>query len=176
MNPKPPASMQTSPWEDDLTARLAARFGPAIGEFATYLGQSFLICAPDAVFGIIEYLKEQEGFDYLVDLTAVHYPNRERAFDLVYILYSFSRNERVRVKTLIAEGQNPQSVTAVHLTADWLERECYDMFGIRFAGHPDLRRILMPDDWRGYPLRKDYAILNMDNRWVQENLGIESGQ
>jgi NADH-quinone oxidoreductase subunit C len=92
------------------------------------------------------------------------------------VLYSFSRNERIRVKTRIKEGQKPQSVVGVHLTANWLEREVYDMFGIEFQGHPDLRRILMPDEWEGHPLRKDYDILQMDNRWVQENLGIESGQ
>lgn len=176
MSPKPPATMQTQPWQDDLTGRLAERFGSQIAEFSSYQAQNFLVCAPDAALPVIEYLKQAEGFDYLVDLTAVHYPNREQAFDLIYILYSFSRNERLRVKTLIAEGQKPRSVTGIHLTADWLERECFDMFGIVFDGHPNLRRILMPDDWQGHPLRRDYAILNMDNRWVQENLGIESGQ
>ena len=176
MSPKPPATMQTTPWEGDLASRLAERFGPAISDLSTYLGQKFVVASADAVEALIEYLKATEGFDYLVDLTAVHYPNRETPFELVYILYSFSRNERLRVKTLINEGQKPQTLVGVHLTANWLERECYDMFGIEFAGHPDLRRILMPDDWRGFPLRKDYHILNMDNRWVNENLGIESGQ
>lgn len=168
--------MQTAPWQDELAGRLAERFGPAIPEFSTYLGQNFVVVDAGSLPGVVEYLKVGEGFDYLVDLTAVHYPKREAAFDLVYILYSFSRNERLRVKTLINEGQKPQSIVAVHATANWLERECYDMFGVEFAGHPDLRRILMPDDWRGFPLRKDYHILNMDQRWVNENLGIESGQ
>jgi NADH-quinone oxidoreductase subunit C len=168
--------MQATPWEGDLASRLAERFGPAISEFSTYLGQNFVVAGADAVPAVIDYLRTAEGFDYLVDLTAVHYPNRETPFDLVYILYSFPRNERLRVKTLINEGQKPQTIVGVHPTANWLERECYDMFGIEFAGHPDLRRILMPDDWRGFPLRKDYQILNMDNRWVNENLGIESGQ
>jgi NADH-quinone oxidoreductase subunit C len=176
MSPKPPAVMQTVPWQDDLALRLAQRFGPAIPEFSAYVGQNFVVAEAESVPAIVEYLKIAEGFDYLVDLTAVHYPKREKPFDIVYILYSFPRNERVRVKTLINEGQKPQSVVGLHATANWLERECYDMFGIEFAGHPDLRRILMPDDWRGFPLRKDYGILNMDNRWVNENLGIESGQ
>lgn len=176
MSPKPPATMQTTPWQDDLTGRLAERFGAAISEFSTYQGQKFLVCDPDSTVPTIEYLKAEERFDYLVDLTAVDYPKREARFEVVYILYSFSRNERIRVKTLIKEGQKPQTAMGVHLTANWLEREVYDMFGIEFAGHADLRRILMPDDWQGFPLRKDYGILDMDSRWVQENLGIESGQ
>jgi NADH-quinone oxidoreductase subunit C len=168
--------MQTAPWTDDLTGRLAERFGPAITEFSTYLGQNFMVAEAESVPAIIGHLKAAEGFDYLVDVTAVHYPKREQPFDIVYVLYNFSRNERLRVKTLINEGQKPQSVVGIYLTANWLERECYDMFGIEFAGHPDLRRILMPDDWQGFPLRRDYGILNMDNRWVSENLGIGSGQ
>ena len=176
MSPKLPAVMQTTPWQDDLTGRLGERFGSAIPEFSTYLGQNFLVAEPHALVAVIDYLKTNEGFDYLTDLTAIHYPAREKQFELIYILYSFDHNKRVRVKTLINEGQKPQTVTAVHPTANWLEREAFDMFGIEFAGHPDLRRILMPDEWRGHPLRKDYNILNMDTRWVNENLGIESAQ
>ncbi|MDP2999754.1 MAG: NADH-quinone oxidoreductase subunit C [Bryobacterales bacterium] len=174
--PKAPASMAATPWEDELTRRLAEQYPDQITEFSTYLGQSFLVAKPAAVVSIVEFLKLEADFDYLADLTAVDYPKRSERFDLVYILYSFARNERIRIKTRIADGEKIESVVGVHLTANWLEREVYDMFGIEFANHPDLKRILMPDGWEGHPLRKDYGILQMDNRWVKENLGIESGQ
>ena len=174
--PKAPASMAATPWEGELTRRLAEQFPDDITEFSTYLGQSFLVSRPGAAVPIIEFLKLEADFDFLVDLTAVDYPDRPERFDLVYILYSFARNERIRIKTRIPEGFQPESAVGVHPTANWLEREVYDMFGIEFANHPDLKRILMPDDWQGHPLRKDYGILQMDNRWVKENLGIESGQ
>jgi NADH-quinone oxidoreductase subunit C len=174
--PKPPAVMAATPWEDGLTRMLAERFGDRIPGFSTYVGQNFLTALPEAVVPILEFLKLEADFDYLVDITAVDWPKRPQRFDLVYVLYSFARNERVRVKTLIAEGERPATAVPVHLTANWLEREVFDMFGIEFEGHPDMRRILMPDEWQGYPLRKDYSILKQDDQWVQENLGIESGQ
>ena len=174
--PKPPAVMAATPWESDLTAELKAQFGADVTETSTYLGQNFIVCKPAAAIPVLEHLKLENDFDYLVDVTAVDWPKRAERFDLVYIVYSFARNERVRVKTMVAEGYKPESSVGVHLTANWLEREVYDMFGIEFTGHPDMRRILMPDEWQGYPLRKDYGILQQDQRWVQENLGIESGQ
>jgi NADH-quinone oxidoreductase subunit C len=174
--PKAPAVMAVKPWESDLTAALKEQFGDQITEFSSYLGQNFLVVKPDAASAILEYLKLEQDFDYLVDVTAVDYPKRAERFDLVYVVYSFPRNERIRIKTLIPLGYRPQSAVGVHLTANWLEREVFDMFGIEFAGHPDLKRILMPDEWQGYPLRKDAGITDMDNQWVKENLGIESGQ
>jgi NADH-quinone oxidoreductase subunit C len=125
---------------------------------------------------VLAALRDVHEFDYLVDVTAVHWPQREAAFDIIYILYSFSRNQRIRMKIRIKEGQRPPSSVDLYPTANWLEREVYDMFGVEFDGHPDPRRILMPDEWTGHPLRKERSILDMDNRWVQENLGIESGQ
>ncbi|HXK01808.1 MAG TPA: NADH-quinone oxidoreductase subunit C [Verrucomicrobiae bacterium] len=174
--PKPPATMAATPWDSDLARELKTHFGEGITETSTYLGQNFLVAKPDSVIPILEYLKLEADFDYLVDVTAVDWPKRAERFDLVYILYSFSRNERIRIKTFIPEGFKPETATGVHLTANWLEREVYDMFGIEFAGHPDLRRILLPEEWQGFPLRKDYSILKQDDRWVQENLGIPSGQ
>ena len=93
---------------------------------------------------ILRLLRDEEQFDYCVDITAVHYPKREKQFDVVWILYSFPRNERVRVKTQIADGASIPSSVSIWPTANWLEREVYDMFGIQFDGHPDLKRILLP--------------------------------
>lgn len=177
--PKPPAApavMQSTPWESELTAALKQEFGDAITEFLSYVGQSFLVARPGAAIPILISLKENHGFDYLVDLTAVHWPKREQQFDLVYVIYSFERNERIRLKMPLKEGDRPKTAVDVHLTADWLEREVYDMFGIEFEGHPNMRRILLPDEWQGHPLRKEVSILAMDNNWVQQNLGIESAQ
>jgi NADH-quinone oxidoreductase subunit C len=177
MNPKqPPAPMSTTPWEGELPARIAQRFGSEVSEFSSYLGQNFLIAAPGSLVPLLDYLLTEEQFDYLVDITAVDYPKRPERFEVIYILYSYSRNERIRAKIQVPDGYKPETATTIYRAANWLEREVFDMFGIEFAGHPDMRRILLPDDWRGYPLRKDYHILQMDNQWVQENLGIESGQ
>jgi NADH-quinone oxidoreductase subunit C len=174
--PKAPPVMAATPWDGEIPQLLKEPFGERITECSTYLGQNFVVARPDAVVPIVEFLKLEADFDYLVDITAVDDPKRPERFELVYILYSFARNERMRVKTRIAEGVKQPTAVNVHLTANWLEREVYDMFGIEFEGHPDLRRILMPEDWEGFPLRKDRSILQMDNQWVREHLGIESGQ
>jgi len=97
-------------------------------------------------------------YDFLTDLTAVDYPMRPRRFDVVYHLYSMTRNHRLRLKATVGEGEEIATVVPVWKAANWEERECFDMFGIVFTGHPDLRRILLPEDWEGYPLRKDYPL------------------
>lgn len=175
--PKPPAPPPPPPdWDGDLPSSLKEEFGEKVAEFISYQGQPSFVAQPEAAHEVAETLRDVHGFDYLVDVTAVHWPKRDEAFDVIYVLYSFPRNERIRMKIRVKEGQKPASVVDLYVTANWLEREVFDMFGVEFEGHPDLRRILMPDEWTGYPLRKDYGIVNMDNRWVQENLGIESGQ
>lgn len=168
--------MAATPWESDLTRELKDRFGDRVTETSSYLGQDFIVCKPDAVIPVLEFLKLEADFDYLVDVTAVDWLKRAERFDIVYILYSFSRNTRLRVKAYIADGYKPETSVGVHLGANWLEREVFDMYGIEFAGHPDMRRILLPEEWVGYPLRKDVSIIQQDDRWVQENLNIESGQ
>jgi NADH-quinone oxidoreductase subunit C len=174
--PAKPAGPVPEPWNAALPNNLKARYGSAIREASTYLGQNYMVVDHAVVREILQILRDEEQFDYCVDLTAVHYPKKELQFELVWILYSFAKNERIRVKTQIKDGEPVPSAVAIWPTANWLERECFDMFGITFEGHPDLRRILLPDGWKGYPLRKDYNILLQDKEWVQTNLGIESGQ
>jgi NADH-quinone oxidoreductase subunit C len=175
--PAKPAGPAPTPWDNEFTQSLKKVYGSGIREASTYLGQNYIVVDPKLLNEILTLMRDDEGFDYCVDITAVHYPKREGSqFDVVYILYSFAKNTRVRVKTQIAEGASVPSAVPIWETANWLEREVFDMFGIRFDGHPDLKRILMPEGWKGYPLRKDYNILQQDQEWVQINLGIESAQ
>ena len=168
--------MPSAPWEGGIPEALKARCGDAIEKATLLGGQKLLAVSLAAAADVVQSLRDEHGFDYLVDVTAVHWPKRERQFDIVWILYSFSANERVRVKATLAEGEKAPSVASLYSTANWLEREVFDMFGIEFEGHPDLRRILMPDEWDGYPLRKEYGIVQQDADWVRENLKIESAQ
>ena len=174
--PAKPEGPKPEPWDSELSARLRRQYGTGIKEASTYLGQKYLVVDKSIVYEVLLRMRDDELFDYCVDITAVHYPKREEQFDIVYVLYSFHHNERVRVKTQIKDGERLRTVVDIWETANWLEREVYDMFGISFDGHPDLKRILLPDGWKGYPLRKDYPILQQDQEWVQINLGIESGQ
>jgi len=173
--PAKPAGPVPMPWTSPLVEKYESQYGSGL-DAQSYLGQNYFSVYRSLVPDILRLLRDDEQFDYCVDITAVHYPKREKQFDVVWILYSFPRNERVRVKTQISDGASIPSSVSIWPTANWLEREVYDMFGITFDGHPDLKRILLPDGWKGYPLRKDYGILQQDQEWVQINLGIESGQ
>ena len=123
------------------------------------LGELTVGIAPERLVEACLCLKLNLGFERLSTVTAVdRYPSEPR-FELVYHVHSVSRNQRLRLKCRIA-GENPEidSVTPVWRSAGWYEREVFDLFGIRFRNHPDLRRIMLPEDWEGYPLRKDYPI------------------
>jgi len=163
------------PWTSPLVEKYRSQYGSGL-EALTYLGQNYFSVDRSLIPNFLRLLRDEEQFDYCVDITAAHYPKREKQFDVLWILYSFTRNERIRVKTQIADGASIDSSVGIWATANWLEREVYDMFGIKFDGHPDMKRILLPEDWKGHPLRKDYGILQQDQEWVQINLGIESGQ
>jgi NADH-quinone oxidoreductase subunit C len=173
--PAKPAGPVPVPWSSPMVEKYKRQYGSGL-DAQTYLGQNYFSVDRSLIPNILKLLRDEEQFDYCVDVTAVHYPKREMQFDVIWILYSFARNERVRVKTQIADGESLPSAVPIWATANWLEREVFDMFGIKFDGHPDLKRILLPDGWKGFPLRKDYGILQQDQEWVQINLGIESGQ
>ena len=162
--------------ENDLTKRYRQRFAAAILDALEDRKQPYLVIDSTKLLDVARYSRAEEKFDLLEDFTAVDWPRREKRFDLIAILYSFPHNTRLRLKIPIAETERPRSLVEIWPTADWLEREIFDMFGIVFAGHPGLKRILLPDEWQGHPLRKDYDILRQDTAWIRENLGIESGQ
>jgi NADH-quinone oxidoreductase subunit C len=137
-------------------ASLKERFGADVSEFR---GQVCLTLAPQHILPACQALRDEFGFDMLSDETAVDYETSEPRFHVVYQLYSLKQNQRLSLRVPVS-GQEPRlpSIVGVYPNANWHEREIWDMFGIRFEGHPDLRRILMPDDWVGHPLRKDYPL------------------
>lgn len=114
---------------------------------------------PDRVTHVCRFLKTQHAFERVSTITAVDRYPAEPRFEVVYHLHSLARNERIRVKTRVG-GESPslESATFVWAGANWYEREVFDLFGIEFRNHPDLTRILMPDDWQGHPLRRDYPV------------------
>ena len=174
----PKAPIKPDPWSSPQLDELQKRFPGAISEAVIFRNQPSITLAKESLLAVCEFLKSDEGGEYtlLTDHTAVDYPKREKRFEVVYHLYSFKRNDRLRLKLIVSDGEKVPSVVGIWPTANWLEREVFDMFGVQYEGHPDLKRILLPDGWTGYPLRKDYDILRQDDAWVQTNLGIKSGQ
>jgi NADH-quinone oxidoreductase subunit C len=171
----PPLPVQV-PLDNELSRRYRERFGAGIFDALEDRKQAVLVVDAMQWAEIARYSRDEEKFDLLEDLTAVDWPRREKRFDVVAQLYSFPNNIRLRLKTSLAWNEPADSLTSLWPTANWLEREIFDMFGIVFRGHPGLKRILLPDEWQGHPLRKDYDILQQDTAWVRENLGITSGQ
>jgi NADH-quinone oxidoreductase subunit C len=173
--PKPAVSLQI-PLDNELVRRYRSRFEGAILDAIEDRKQPYLVIDTAKLSEIARYSRDEEKFDLLEDFTAVDWPRREKRFDLIAVLYSFPHNIRLRLKIPVALNDRPASLVEIWPAANWLEREIFDMFGIQFDGHPGLKRILLPDEWQGHPLRKDYDILQQDTAWVRENLGIESGQ
>jgi NADH-quinone oxidoreductase subunit C len=180
---KPPApaakpAVKPEPWANPLVDELEKRFPGATSNAVIFRNQPSIVVAKEFLLAVCAFLKSGEGGAYtlLTDETAVDYPKREKRFEIIYQLYSFKQNHRLRLKLLAGEGEQVPSVCGLWTTANWLEREVFDMFGVQYEGHPNLKRILLPEDWVGYPLRKDYDILRQDEAWVQANLNISSGQ
>ena len=133
----------------------------SVSHISYYVGDWTIVVPLERMTAVLTHLRDAPDavFDFCSDVTASDWPPRKDArFDLIYCLYSTRLRQRIRVKVRCGETTPVPSVTDVWPAANWLEREVYDMFGINFTGHPDRRRILMPDDWQGFPQRKDYPL------------------
>jgi len=138
---------------------LKGKFSASVLEVAEFRGETTVVVKKEDVVAICSFLKKEEGFNFLTDLCGVDYLGKAPRFMVVYHLYNIKTHERLRLKVPVEE-KDPKvdTVSVVWATANWLERECWDLMGISFNNHPDLRRILMPADWEGHPLRKDYPV------------------
>src|SRR5829696_4709535 len=174
--PKPPVKKKdegpkpTDAANHPLVKKLKAQFDDAVGDAVEFIGQLSVNVDGARIVEICDYLKSdsETSFNYLSDLTCVHWPRTPAPFEIVYNLFSIDANERVRLK--VRTGNSVDSVTGVWPAANWLEREVFDLFGVHFNNHPDLRRLLLPPDWEGYPLRKDYPLEFIENAWTEKHL------
>lgn len=144
---------------------LARQLGNDVVEQARFRDEITLVVAQERIPKALETAR-RAGFALLSDLTAVDRHPAQPRFEVVYLLTAFEPPARVRVKVRLPAGQAMPSATPLWPAADWLEREVFDLFGIRFEGHPNLQRILMPDDWEGHPLRKDYPLVEEPVQFV----------
>ncbi|OGW57362.1 MAG: NADH dehydrogenase [Nitrospirae bacterium RBG_16_43_8] len=153
----------------EIAEKIKEKFPEEVLWIREFRGQVSVTLKKSRIVEICRYLHDEPGldFDYLVDLCGVDYSGRkEKRFEVVYNLYSIKHCHRIRLKAEISEsGPVIDSVISVWAGANWHERECFDMFGIVFKGHPDLRRVLLPEDWEGYPLRKDYPLQGAEKEW-----------
>jgi NADH-quinone oxidoreductase subunit C len=172
----PPTTPRAVPYQggepNPSAAALRARFGAAIERVDVVWGETTVILKGDQLLDVVRWLHDDPGqqYTYLADVTGVEYRDLERPLEVVWHLRSIPFRRFLRLKVLIAKGQPLEvpSVWPVFKGADWLERECYDMFGIRFVGHPDLRRLLMWEQYKeGYPLRKDFPLRGRFSRSEQ---------
>jgi NADH/F420H2 dehydrogenase subunit C len=155
-DPPPPADMTVPAFITSLQAAIPG----AVTQVSYYVGDWTIIVPVSLLLDVGRHLRDAPGalFDSCSDVTATDWPPRAERFDVIYVLYSIRHRHRVRVKVRVADQQPLPSVTGIWPGANWLEREMWDMFGINITGHPDRRRILMPEDWQGFPQRKDYPL------------------
>lgn len=141
-------------------AGLQAALPGVVTHVSYWVGDWTIVVEAARLLEAARYLRDapDAAFDFCSDATATDWPPRAERFDIIYCLYSTRHRHRVRLKARAAEHQPVPSLTALWPAADWLEREIWDMFGVNLTGHPDRRRILMPEDWQGHPQRKDYPL------------------
>ena len=151
--------------------KLKARFGETVLETTEFRGEMTVVVKKEEIVAVCAFLKEELGFNFLTDLCGVDYMGQAPRFMVVYQLYSIGEHLRLRVKAPVEENDaRIDTVCGVWSTANWMERETWDLMGIVFNNHPDPRRILMPDDWEGHPLRKDYPVQGPDREPYQGRL------
>jgi len=140
--------------------KLKEKFASSIIEVVEFRGEVTLTIKKEDLLAVLAFLKQSLQYNLLTDVTAIDYlGKKEERFMMVYLLCSIPNKDRLRIKAAVSEADcRIESASKVWATADWLEREVYDLFGITFENHPDLRRILMTPDWEGHPLRKDYPL------------------
>jgi NADH-quinone oxidoreductase subunit C len=152
----------------EVLEKLRGAFGPGSFVVSEFRDNMRVHVQPAKVFEFLKYLKEQLGFDMLSDITAVdylYYPDATDRFGVIYVLINTTTGSRLMVKTMVNEPNlKLPSAFPLWRGADWMEREVYDMYGIRFEGHPNLLRILMPQEFAAYPLRKDYPLRGRGER------------
>ena len=143
-----------------LTAIIKEKFGKREYSYNISNNQLCIKIKKDILIYVLNTLKEDKDLDFkqLIDICAVDYPNKEDRFEIVYHLLSLGLNQRIRIKVLVKDGEILPSVVSCYSAANWFEREIWDLFGIVFSGHPDLRRILTDYGFEGYPLRKDFPL------------------
>jgi NADH-quinone oxidoreductase subunit C len=159
--------------ESLVLQRLREQFDEALLEVKVSRNETTAILRPNDLVRVCRFLRDDLdlAFDFLSDVTGVdrlRLPESSPRFEVVYHIYSLQHRRRLRLKVRVDEGEAVPTITGVWPTANWHEREVYDMFGVPFEGHPDLRRILMPDDWEGHPLRKDYPVEASPRWWEEE--------
>jgi len=152
-----------------IADRLKERFPEEVLDVKEFRGQVSVTVRKNRILEICRFLHDAPDLylDYLIDLCGVDYlGKKENRFEVVYHLYSIRHRHALRLKAEVPENDaRIDSVMPVWIGVNWHERECYDLFGIVFAGHPDLRRVLLPEDWEGYPLRKDYPVKGPETEW-----------
>ena len=150
----------------EIAHALKTEFATDVVEAKSFRDQVTVTVRRENIGSVCRFLRDDAGIemDYLSDLCAVDFPERELRFEVVYNLYSLGHRHRIRIKARLPEDDlSIDSVVSIWRGADWFEREAFDLFGIDFVGHPDLRRLLLPDNWRGYPLRKDYPLKGLED-------------
>ncbi|MEW6233387.1 MAG: NADH-quinone oxidoreductase subunit C [Chloroflexota bacterium] len=167
------------PESDLVVQKLRSRFPDSLREIRYFRGETTVVLRREDILDVCRFLRDDPElqFDYLSDLCGVDYLGRGPRFEVVYNLYSLAFNRRLRLKVGVPSDEpSLPSVVGVWPTANWHEREVYDMFGLSFQGHPDLRRILMPDDWHGHPLRKDYPLTAEPSAFTHNARAIAAGK